>query len=207
MAAPAVSTVIFDMDGVLCTYDLRVRLDRLAAIAGSTREAVHAAIWTSGFEDQADAGGYADADRYLAAFAARLGAALTREEWIAARAAAMTPRPGMLSFARSLQPARTIAMLTNNGPATEQAFAALFPEAAALFGERAFFSWRFGTKKPDPSIFAQVANRLGVAPADCLFIDDKAHNVTGAMAAGMAGVHFTGETAFRAELDRLGIRP
>jgi putative hydrolase of the HAD superfamily len=199
--------VVFDMDGVLCAYDLRVRLDILAGHAGSSRAGVHAAIWGSGFEDDADAGRYPSAAAYLDAFAARLGAPLSRGQWVAARKAAMTPKPAMLSLVRSLAQARPVAMLTNNGPATEDAFAELFPEAAALFGERAFFSWRFGTKKPDVSIYHALAARLGIAPSGCLFIDDKARNVEGARASGMQAVCFTGEAALLDDLARLGLTP
>jgi putative hydrolase of the HAD superfamily len=199
--------VIFDMDGVLCAYDLRVRLDILAGHAATSRAAVHAAIWGSGFEDDADAGHYPSAAAYLEAFAQRLGAPLTRAQWVAARKAAMTPKPAMLSLVRSLAATRPVAMLTNNGPATEDAFADLFPEAAALFGERAFFSWRFATKKPDVVIYHALAARLGVGASACVFIDDKARNVEGARAAGMQAVRFTGEAALLDDLARIGLAP
>jgi putative hydrolase of the HAD superfamily len=197
--------VIFDMDGVLCAYDLAVRLEMHARHAGSTAEDVHRAIWTSGFEDEADAGAYASGALYLAAFAERLGAPVPREVWIAARKAAMTPRLRMLSLVAALTAGRTVAMLTNNGPLTEDAFPALFPDAARLFGDRAFFSWRFLTKKPDPAIYTALAARLGLPPERCLFIDDKARNVKGARAAGMRALHFTAEDAFLREAAAMGL--
>jgi HAD superfamily hydrolase (TIGR01509 family) len=43
-------------------------------------------------------------------------------------------------------------------------------------------------RKPDPAVFRAVAQRLGVAPGECVFVDDLAVNVRGAVAAGMAGV-------------------
>jgi putative hydrolase of the HAD superfamily len=195
------------MDGVLCAYDLRVRLDILAGHAATSRAAVHAAIWGSGFEADADAGRYPSAAAYLEAFAQRLGAPLTRAEWVAARKAAMTPKPAMLSLVQSLAAARPVAMLTNNGPATEDAFAELFPEAAALFGERAFFSWRFATKKPDAAIYHALASRLSVGASACVFIDDKTRNVEGARTAGMRAVRFTGEAALFDDLVRFGLTP
>ncbi len=47
MAHPAL--VIFDMDDVLCHYDLGRRLRALAAMADTTARDVRAAIWDSGF--------------------------------------------------------------------------------------------------------------------------------------------------------------
>lgn len=66
------SLVIFDMDDVLCHYDLGRRLRVLAALAGTTARDVRAAIWDSGFEGEADAGGYPDPDDYLKEFGQRL---------------------------------------------------------------------------------------------------------------------------------------
>ncbi len=72
---PAV--VIFDMDDVLCRYDLGRRLRALARITGQTPRDIRAAIWDSGFEDDADAGGYTDPDHYLSEFGRRVGYPLT----------------------------------------------------------------------------------------------------------------------------------
>jgi HAD superfamily hydrolase (TIGR01509 family) len=44
-----------------------------------------------------------------------------------------------------------------------------------------------GLAKPDPAIYRLAAERLGVAPAACLFIDDMARNIEGARQAGMTG--------------------
>ena len=52
--------VIFDMDDVLCHYDLGRRLRALSQISGKTPRDIRAAIWDSGFEDDADSGGYPD---------------------------------------------------------------------------------------------------------------------------------------------------
>jgi putative hydrolase of the HAD superfamily len=60
--------VIFDMDDVLCRYDLGRRLRALARITGQMPRDIRAAIWDSGFEDVADTGGYPDPDDYLREF-------------------------------------------------------------------------------------------------------------------------------------------
>lgn len=44
--------------------------------------------------------------------------------------------------------------------------------------------------KPDPRIYRLAVERLGVEPADCLFVDDQPANVAGAEAVGMATVWF-----------------
>ena len=54
MARPGL--VIFDMDDVLCRYELGRRLRALGAIANKNPRDIRAAIWDSGFEDESDAG-------------------------------------------------------------------------------------------------------------------------------------------------------
>ncbi|MFC6238227.1 HAD family hydrolase [Longivirga aurantiaca] len=44
--------------------------------------------------------------------------------------------------------------------------------------------------KPDPRIYLMVVERLGLAAADCVFVDDQPGNVAGAEAVGMPSVWF-----------------
>ena len=56
-------------------------------------------------------------------------------------------------------------------------------------------SGEVGIRKPDPAIFALTAQRLGVSPQQCVFVDDLDKNIAVAQAAGMAGVlHRNAET-------------
>lgn len=47
-----------------------------------------------------------------------------------------------------------------------------------------------GILKPDARAYAAVTEGLGVAAADCVFVDDQLRNVLGGRAAGMPTVHF-----------------
>lgn len=48
--------------------------------------------------------------------------------------------------------------------------------------------------KPDREIYELICERYSLVPSDCIFIDDRAENVTAAQALGMKGVHFVGMT-------------
>lgn len=50
------------------------------------------------------------------------------------------------------------------------------------------FSGEVGLAKPDVEVYRLTARRLGVETAGCVFVDDSARNVAGAVAAGMVGV-------------------
>lgn len=202
---PCPTLVIFDMDDVLCHYDLGKRLRFLANIADTTARDVRAALWDSGFEGDSDAGEYPDPEIYLAEFAKRLGFDLTREQWLEARREAMTPNEEVLDIARAIKPDVTLAIYTNNGPLVKQHLDVLLPDATAIF-DLHFCSYEFGTKKPDPESFTRLVNSLNRKPEDCWFIDDKKSNVQGARLAGLQAHHFRHANILADEARALGFR-
>ena len=60
-----------------------------------------------------------------------------------------------------------------------------------------------GFRKPDPRMYELGAQRIGAAPADCVFVDDLAFNLDPARELGMAVVHHTSAATTLAELERL----
>jgi putative hydrolase of the HAD superfamily len=62
-----------------------------------------------------------------------------------------------------------------------------------------------GVCKPEPAAFRAVAERLGVGPEDCLFVDDTSENLAGAEAVGMQTVHFTGVDELEQQLTEAGL--
>lgn len=78
--------------------------------------------------------------------------------------------------------------------------------------ERCFYSHRLGVAKPDPRYFATIAEELRLAPAELLFVDDRAQNVAGAREAGLHAAVFTaefgqGSSVLTEILDRFGVGP
>src|SRR5207253_561570 len=62
-----------------------------------------------------------------------------------------------------------------------------------------------GVAKPEPRIYALAAERLGLPPAECVFIDDAERNVDAARATGMHAVYFRvdgGHSEPRCSVDR-----
>ena len=69
-------------------------------------------------------------------------------------------------------------------------------DAVVLSGE-------VGFGKPDLRIYLLAADRLGLVPEQCVFVDDLASNVRAAVRAGMVGVHHTGVDSTLTELNAL----
>jgi putative hydrolase of the HAD superfamily len=195
---------IFDMDDVLCVYDRDIRIEALARLSGRSPDQILRAIWHSGFEGLSDAGGV-DAATYLAGFGKRLGYPITRAEWVAIRKLSMRPSPKVLALVSRVKERAEIALLSNNGLIAAEEMGRLFPELPPLFGEHIFVSGMFGTKKPDPEIFRALTARLGFAPEEAFFTDDKPRNVHGAEAAGLTGHIFRDVAGLRAALADHGL--
>jgi putative hydrolase of the HAD superfamily len=78
------------------------------------------------------------------------------------------------------------------------------------FGLRDLFdvalsSCYLGVRKPDPVIYKRALDILGRPAERVLFIDDRAENIAGAVAAGMNGIRFTGADSLYLELVGLGV--
>ena len=199
-----IEAVVFDMDEVLCRYRIERRLALLASWSGRRPDAIHAAIWRSGFEDEAERGVWT-ADAYLDEFGARLGYPLNVDQWVAARRAAMEPDEAVLALARRVSATRPIAMFTNNPLLLKRHIGEVFPAVPEIFGPRAVFSAELGRRKPDPEAFHRLVQRLGVPPRAVLFFDDEATYVAGARQAGVEAHRFEGAAALRERLAAHGI--
>jgi putative hydrolase of the HAD superfamily len=78
-----------------------------------------------------------------------------------------------------------LAICSNNIAAYREAWQRQFP---IDWFDAVVDSSEVGVRKPDPAIYRLTAERLGVEPAACAFLDDHPGNVAGAIAAGMAGI-------------------
>jgi epoxide hydrolase-like predicted phosphatase len=64
-------------------------------------------------------------------------------------------------------------------------------------------SGEVGLHKPEPEIFQLGAERLGVPPEECVFVDDLRENCEGAEAVGMTAILHRGAEGTLPELERL----
>lgn len=197
MSRPAL--VLFDLDDVLVGYDHAKRLATLSGRTGTTAKVAHRALFTAGVEKAADRGEL-DIPATLAALSQELGAPVTLEDWIAARADAMSPRPEVLALAQAVADVARVAILTNNGLLLRDHLEQMHPPLFPLFSGRVFCSAQFRRSKPDPAIYLDCLAALGVSPADALFIDDKVANANGARAAGLRAHHYQGSSGLRSAL-------
>ena len=90
---------------------------------------------------------------------------------------------GLTAFLAQARPALRTAVLTNSGPTRRAELNRRF--AADTLVDLIVVSAETGLAKPEPAIFALTCERLGLEPAECLFLDDNPANVAGAVRAGL----------------------
>lgn len=76
----------------------------------------------------------------------------------------------------------------------------------ARFFERVFISAEMLKLKPNADIYLEVAQELGITPAEMVFIDNKQVNIDGAQKLGISGHHFVGAPALRTFLESIADR-
>jgi putative hydrolase of the HAD superfamily len=96
----------------------------------------------------------------------------------------------MVAYVRSLRARAKVAVLSNIPADHADAFLAAHGWMRNL--DYLALSGKIKVAKPDPAAFQHCVTALQAAPADFLFIDDRAENVCAAQAVGMTGHVFTG---------------
>lgn len=124
------------------------------------------------------------------------------EDLLARALVGLTPRPEVMGLVRRVRAANIpVAVLSNSWGVDEH-------DPYARYGlEKDFdavvISGRVGLRKPDPAIYELTAAEIGVAPSECVFVDDTEPNLPSARALGMATVHFDDPARALGEVERL----
>jgi epoxide hydrolase-like predicted phosphatase len=195
--------LLLDFGGVL-TSSLYGRMAEFCTESGLPADAITSALRTAEGRSVlalAEAGQVPQRD-FEVMLARQLG--LSDEGLIARLIAAdsMPPRAEVADLARRARAAgiRTGLLSNSWGPGGHDVYTGY--DLAALF-DVVVISHLVGLRKPERPIFELAAAKLGVAPADCVFVDDTRANIAAARELGMAAVHFTGDPGQLAEVERL----
>jgi len=184
----SIRAIIFDFGGVIVrTEDQTGRL-RAAARLGVTLDELYHTVFDAPIAVQATVGEvpaeavWAHATALFKLDPAGL-AQLQADFWAGDRR-----DEALVAFIRSLRPAFKTGILSNAWSDGRQIIAEKFGLRDAV--DDIVISAEAKVAKPDGRIFALALARLGVQPAEAVFVDDFARNIEGARAVGMPAVHF-----------------
>lgn len=110
--------------------------------------------------------------------------------------------PAMVQYLHELRGRGYVtALLSNIGAdSIERLFT---PDELAMLFDVTVLSYQVRLRKPDHAIYRLTAERLGVAPGECIMIDDVTENCDGARQAGMQAIHHTDSEQTRQALEAL----
>jgi putative hydrolase of the HAD superfamily len=203
------AAVIFDFGGVVTSSPFEA-FNRLEAERGLPHDfirRVNAAnpdtnAWAKFERAELDATAF---DAAFAAEAAALGHSLSGRDVIACLAGDIRLR--VVAAIDAIKAAGLLlGCITNNVPAGKGAgMAGTDARAAEMAAVLARFdhvieSSKVGLRKPDPRIYAMMCDALGVAPDQCIYLDDLGINCKPAAAMGMHAIKVTGEAQLLADL-------
>ncbi len=116
-------------------------------------------------------------------------------------------RPAMVEALRRCRAVFRTACITNNfgdlGPGVVSADRErAWREVTGLF-DFVLESSKVGVRKPEPAIYLMACERLGIAPAEAVYLDDLGINLKPAKALGMATIKVTDPDVAIVELERV----
>ena len=109
----------------------------------------------------------------------------------------------LVDLIRSLRGRYTTALISNATDGLRATLTGKYPVADAF--DLIVISAEEKVMKPRPEIYLRTLERLGVEPAESVFVDDFAENIAGARNLGMHAIHFDPSTDLAAELSNLGV--
>ena len=141
-------------------------------------------------------------EEFLRRLSAELPGEATLQGFGAAYFEHLHPNEPMISFMREIR-ARGLraAILTNNVREWDTLWRAKVPGLEAVFETVVDSAW-VGLRKPDPKIYELTLERMGgVAPEECVFVDDLEINCAAAAEIGMRPVHFRDNAQAMGEIE------
>ena len=129
----------------------------------------------------------AEFERGIAELLAPRGIVLPAPGFVDAFQALLKPDEVMLAAMRALRAASVPVAIVSNSLGDDAYRGYDLPELADVV----VISGEVGVRKPSRAIYELACERLGVAPSECVMIDDLEHNLKGAERLGIVGLHHT----------------
>ena len=187
-----IRNIVFDMGQVMIRFDPAVFMDREGITDPADRKLIQNELFRSLEWAQMDSGVLTEETAeplILARIPDRLKDHVRNllYNWHLAR----DPVPGMEQLVKSLKNAGLRIYLLSNASKAQPHYWQKLPFSTLFDGT--LISCDVGVVKPMPEIYKAFTAKFSLLPEECVFIDDAAANVAGAVACGWQGIVFHGD--------------
>ncbi len=192
----------FDLGNVLLDFDHAAACRNVANITGLSPDVVRRTIFESGLELRYEAGELTT-EEFHQEFQSRTGTTVAIDALSHACSDMFALKPGMVPLLAELRSGGHRVGLLSNTNIAHWRF--VYPNRyEELWPHFELFALSFELKslKPLPRIYEQAAALAGVPASAIFFVDDRADNVAGAVAAGLDAIFFESAAQVRQELIR-----
>jgi glucose-1-phosphatase len=202
VASPEIKALALDLGNVLVQVDHFRFCRRLGDLAGLTPEEVYARIFESDLEPGYDTGRLTS-EEFHRRVADLFGVALPFPQFAFWWSDIFDPMEGIAELVSRLAARYPLYLLSNTNPLH---FDYIRENYSFLDNFQSFIlSYEVGSRKPEPGIYQALIRRTGLAPGQCLFVDDKLPFVTAARDQGLVAWQFITPGEFIRLLQELGI--
>ena len=203
IAGSEIDVIVFDLFGVLISFDDDLVIERLARHCDDPAGAFRRQHKLTASYDVIT--GHSTLPDTHQRLVEAEGLGLSYAEFEAAWLEPYSqPIPGMAQLVETLSRHYRLVLLSNVDRDYWRVVRDLHPELDCF--ESLLVSCDLGMAKPDPEIYRHVSRLTGVEPACCLFVDDTELNVDAARELGFHGHTFRTVSGFREELREAGAR-
>ena len=199
-AEAPIQAVLFDFGNVLCLFDNAKFLEALSKLCGSPAKELETRLYRDSTLTQEYERGEISSAGFLAGVSALCGADLPEEAFIQAYTDIFTPNPAVFDLVKRIKRNHRVGLLSNTSPWHFEHVIAkteVFPLVDSVS-----LSYEVGASKPDPRLFEDALEKLGLMAEECVFIDDQPAFAQAATEHLLHGIAYTTPIALMAELRR-----
>lgn len=187
-----IRAIIFDCFGVVVTYGFHAAFTAMGGNLDEDKQMLQDLFGMYNSGQMSDDQLLKELGDHLGIDSETVKAALAKDEHIDTR---------ILERIQELRGSYKVGLLSNIGRGgAERYFAGI--DTSQYFDDMVL-SGEVGLVKPVPEIYQLAAERLSVAPEECVFIDDSQRNAEAAMQAGMTAITYESFEQFDAELNQI----
>lgn len=198
-----IKAVIFDFGNVICTFDLRRFLNRVLQYTDHTMHDMMENMPALSHASVRYETGLINSEEYFLEISRIGNLRMPREEFIEAYSAIFTPIPDVFTLIKSLKRSYRLGLLSNTN---EWHFVrSIRPLDIFPLFDAVTLSYEVRAMKPAPAIYGDMLQKLSLASAECVYVDDLPENVEAASRLGLHALLFTSPEALRADLRGAGI--